>query len=98
MIKMKCRGGLERVFSQPPACFDPKSQQGSQSHSVQAPVPIIESGTFGMQQQRVNTMQSGDNAQLAEAAAAAIQRHFTSKAEQHNTGANSHLVPQKTFL
>lgn len=98
MIKIKCRRGLERVFSQPPTCFDQKSQQGSQSHSVQAPVPIIESGTFGMQQQRVNTMQSGDNAQLAEAAAAAVQRHFTSKAAQHNTGANSNLVTQKTFL
>lgn len=85
------------MFSQRPVCSDPKSQQGSQSHSVQAPVPIIESGTFGMQQQRVNTMQSGDNAQLAEAAAAAAV-HFTSKAAQHNTGANSNLVTQKTFL
>lgn len=88
--KNKMQKGIGTRFRRPSQCFDPKSQQGSQSHSVQALVPIIESWAFGMQQQRVNTMQSGDNAQLAEApavaatAAAAAQRHFTSKATQHN--------------
>lgn len=80
VIKIKHTRELGRVFTIPPVCFDSKSKKGSQSHSVRAPVPIIESGAFGMQQQQVNTMQSGDNAQLAEPVTPAAQRHFNRKA------------------
>lgn len=83
IICTKENGGKNKICKRTGPCvfgtwcgLDSKSQQGFQSHSVRAPVPIIESGAFGMQQQQVNTMQSGDNAQLA-AAAATAQKHFS---------------------